>query len=611
LTIKAVIPGALGSPGATVFAAPYAPHGPIIAGTSLSEVTPGIGQHLFLMQQFNLGFLPGIRIRAAVVGQPNVGLEGNVVSYSAATSELVVLADLANGVGSYDDWTITVAGVPGVQGPQGPPGPQGPAGTPGGPPGPIGGEGPMGPPGENALWMGEFGNETDPSMLPPDGFIRVNFDGPGRPPLDTQLRPGMGLMYNRDGHFWTFTGELVTPAGWMDGGRIQGEKGDTGDPGGPQGEPGEQGPQGEQGEQGIQGIPGPAGPRGPEGPQGIPGFDDAPIDISAYGRMAEAWVPVLRTIGGTLTGTLNGTAGNFSGAINAGQLNVTNGNLVVAAPGVNPNIWLNDGTTHRSVFYFEVSLGQTTLLDQFSGCNIAMGPGPTMSLNASVVSVNGSMGSGPLSVTGTVNVTGDLGVAGGHVLTASAGYLYSVSGFMAPLVRASSANGFQNHAAVPIVGDIAQMAIVGYPGAPLGLAFSCTNAGNTVAYWIWVSAGSDARIKRNIAPTRVDALTAICAIPVREFDVDKTASDALRGGAAAPRISDYHVPIGLVAQEVAGIIPSMDMVVPQPEGRDPSIPADLHTIALPNAIPHLIRAIQQLEARTRALETEVAALKAA
>jgi hypothetical protein len=608
LTIKAVIPGALGSPGATVFAAPYAPYGPIIAGTSLSEITPALGQHLFLMQQFNLGFLPGIRIRAAVVGQPNVGLEGNVVSYSAATNELVVLADLANGVGSYDDWTITVAGVPGVQGPQGPPGPQGPAGTPGGPPGPIGGEGPMGPPGENALWMGEFGDETDPSMLPPDGFVRVNFDGPGRPPQDTQLRPGMGLMYNRDGHFWTFTGELVTPAGWIDGGRIQGEKGDTGDPGGPQGEQGEQGETGPQGEQGIQGIPGPAGPQGPEGPRGIPGFADAPIDISAYGRMAEAWVPVLRTTGGTLTGGLVGTTANFSGVVHAGTLNVNQGNFIVANASDNPNIWLNDGATHRSVFYFERITGKTTLVDQFSGTNIAMGPGPTMELNAGSIIAPGPVNTGSLGVTGVLNVTGQIGIAGGHVLTTNEGYLYSVSGFWSPLVRFTS--NLVNPFSVPVVGDIAQMAVVGYGPSPTGLAFACTNAQNTVAYWIYVSAGSDIRIKRNIAPTRVDALAAICAMPVREFEFDQRAADTLRGG-ASPRISNYRVPLGLVAQEIAGIIPEMDMVIPQPEGHDPSIPDDLHAIALPNAVPHLIRAIQQLEARMRALETEVAALRAA
>jgi hypothetical protein len=43
-------------------------------------------------------------------------------------------------------------------------------------------------------------------------------------------------------------------------------------------------------------------------------------------------------------------------------------------------------------------------------------------------------------------------------------------------------------------------------------------------------------------------------------------------------------------------------VVMQPEGRDPALPADMHAIVLPNAVPYLIRAIQQLELRVRQLE---------
>jgi hypothetical protein len=62
------------------------------------------------------------------------------------------------------------------------------------------------------------------------------------------------------------------------------------------------------------------------------------------------------------------------------------------------------------------------------------------------------------------------------------------------------------------------------------------------------------------------------------------------------------VPLGLVAQEVMGIIPEMDVVVTQPDSRDPALPKDLHAIVLPNAIPYLIRAIQQLEMRVRELE---------
>jgi len=226
VTIKQVIPGALSPPGAAVFAAPYAPHGPIIAGTSLSEVEIALGERTFVMEQFNLGFMPGMRLRAAVLDQPNVGFEGNVVSYDPTTNELVILADLIGGAGLYSNWSLTVAGVPGVQGPMGPPGPEGPRGPADGdkgdrgdpgPPGPMGPEGPEGPQGP----QGEKGEPGDPQ-------------GPQGP---------------------------------------QGEVGPEG-PAGPQGPPGIQGvpgapgPQGERGEQGLQGLIGPAGPRGPAGPFG-------------------------------------------------------------------------------------------------------------------------------------------------------------------------------------------------------------------------------------------------------------------------------------------------------------------------------------------------------
>ena len=269
MTIKAVVPGGLSTPGATVFAAPYAPHGPIIAGTSLSEVEIGLGERTFIMEQFNLGFMPGQRLRAAVVDQPNIGFEGNVVSYTAATNELVILADLMGGFGPYSEWSITVAGVPGIQGPEGPQGPQGPPGTPGGPPGPMGNPGPEGPQGNPGLMVGEFGNVADPSMLPPSGYLPAGFDGPGRPPVDTQLVEGMGLLHIPDGRLWVFAGTVVSPdTGWIDAGQVQGPKGDTGDPGGPMGPEGPQGEQGEQGERGLQGNPGPAGPQGPIGPEG-------------------------------------------------------------------------------------------------------------------------------------------------------------------------------------------------------------------------------------------------------------------------------------------------------------------------------------------------------
>jgi hypothetical protein len=99
-------------------------------------------------------------------------------------------------------------------------------------------------------------------------------------------------------------------------------------PQGPIGPPGATGSPGPTGPQGLPGQTGPAGPQGPQGPQG-PGaaFPDAPntsqrygrfnsiwqldaiqtdavADSAAYGRVNNAWAPVLATTGGTITGNL-------------------------------------------------------------------------------------------------------------------------------------------------------------------------------------------------------------------------------------------------------------------------------------------------------------------
>jgi Chaperone of endosialidase/Collagen triple helix repeat (20 copies) len=182
VTIKSVVPGGLSPPGAEVFAAPYSPMGSIIAGTSNTEVTVGVGfSALFILNEFNLGFQPGMRLRAVDAGDL-AGLEGVCASYSPTTNELVMLTDLHFGTGEFTDWYITVAGVPGIAGPQGPEGPQGPRGPADGDPGPIGPEGPRGPEGPEGPQgpQGEKGDPGTPWGPPgPEGP-----EGPQGPPGD-------------------------------------------------------------------------------------------------------------------------------------------------------------------------------------------------------------------------------------------------------------------------------------------------------------------------------------------------------------------------------------------------------------------------------------------
>ena len=614
MTIKAVIPGALSPPGAEIFAAPYAPAGPIIAGTSTTSVVIDntLAPVTFVMDQFRLGFQTGMRLRA-IDTVDLVGFEGMCVSYNPLTNELVLQPDLFTGGGLYDDWTITVAGVPGIQGAEGPIGPQGPPGPSMGPEGPPGRDGPQGIPGDNGMLVGDFGRVADPSMLPISGFIPADFDGPGFPAAGWQLREGMCLMYIPDGHGWVYAGTVVSPAtGWLDGGQIKGDKGDTGDPGGPIGPVGPEGPEGPEGPQGIPGPAGPIGPIGPAGPQtgvqswntrtgavvltapditgaggalinspqftGLPtaptpannvlptrlattgyvngflplaggvvtglvtmrypaslAFDGAAADLRgmswstggvlrwvmevsgaetanqgarwslhAYddagvilgtplsirradgmvminGHGAAVWPEgvsaegsanlVLNTTSGAISanniwGTRDGfyrwslqlgsaspaeTGGNSgsdftltryadtsigvilstpliirrsdawatfeSGASFGGVLNILDHMTITPADGPNPNLFLRDTVGNRAILYFNAATGETTLLDIFSGSNIAMGPGPTLNLNAGTINAT----AGTFNADGNLAVGGTAGIRGGTLVITGTG----------------------------------------------------------------------------------------------------------------------------------------------------------------------------------------------
>src|SRR5262245_58910718 len=130
-------------PAAIAVAAPYAPRGPIIAGTSNStNALISTGLVSWTMNEPSIEFHEGARIRASVVGGLNLWIEGEVTSYVTDTRLLTIAADLVSGTGgSYNNWSINVAGEPGQPGPTGP---TGPAGGPTGPTGPTGVQGPIG-----------------------------------------------------------------------------------------------------------------------------------------------------------------------------------------------------------------------------------------------------------------------------------------------------------------------------------------------------------------------------------------------------------------------------------------------------------------------------------
>lgn len=260
-------------------------------------------------------------------------------------------------------------GIQGPAGPQGTTGEIGPAG-PTGPQGPKGDDGPVGPqgaqgqPGIACVIVGSFGASKTPNDLPANGLIPANWDGPGNPPADYQMRPGESLIYTQvpksnplyghvfeyvpdsvslfDLNNWVDLGDVVGPQGPIgpqgttgevgptgpagpqgpkgdDGGvgpqgpqGVQGPKGDTGPVGpkgddgpvGPQGPVGTAGPQGPAGKDGAQGSEGPAGPKGDAGPQGLPG---------AQGDVG----PNVLTAGGTATNVNGLVAGDGSKVVSS------------------------------------------------------------------------------------------------------------------------------------------------------------------------------------------------------------------------------------------------------------------------------------------------------
>lgn len=286
------------NPGASVVAAPYAPAGLLLSGTSHSYTAITTGIVTFPMAQFALGFLGGERVHAAVQGATNNWMEGTVTNYNLDTQQLTINVDRTSGTGSYWDWNIAVCGQPGATGPQGPVGPKGDAGTPGGPqgdpgpagpqgiPGPTGAQGATGPIGPQGV-QGAPGatGPLGPQGPPGPGYIATSGTsltiGFGTKTFTTQ--PGLaytvgararaasngtpttwmeGIVTAYSGVTLTINSDLVSGSGTFSDWNIN----LTGDLGGPAGPPGPTGPIGPQGIQGPQGVQGPIGPIGPVGP---------------------------------------------------------------------------------------------------------------------------------------------------------------------------------------------------------------------------------------------------------------------------------------------------------------------------------------------------------
>ncbi len=115
------------TPNATVIAAPYAPAGQVISGTSTAALAiPLVSPYpayVWQIVETNIGFRLGMRVRAAAVDSTagiTTWIEGVITAWDE--TNLTVQPDLVSGLGLHTAWNINVTGQPGLTGPKGDPG---------------------------------------------------------------------------------------------------------------------------------------------------------------------------------------------------------------------------------------------------------------------------------------------------------------------------------------------------------------------------------------------------------------------------------------------------------------------------------------------------------
>jgi hypothetical protein len=139
-----------------------------------------------------------------------------------------------------------------------------------------------------------------------------------------------------------------------------------------------------------------------------------------------------------------------------------------------------------------------------------------------------------------------------------------------------------------------------YTGPPAATYAGVSISVDNGAAWWPVANGSDARMKTDIAPSRLDALEVINKIQLREFRwIDVSEPSKLQKARADKKIHGSLKRIGLVAQEVAKIFP--EAVQPGDDHEDKL--GAVWQIEQNIMIAALIGSVQQLTARVAELET--------
>jgi Collagen triple helix repeat (20 copies) len=109
------VPGVGGPQGPAGDVGPAGPAGAGWNGTSTSNATIGAGTFTITTQP-GLAYVTGVRARIAAYSAITNWVEGQVTAYSTTTGVLTINVALLNGSGTFNNWTVGVAGEKGQKG---------------------------------------------------------------------------------------------------------------------------------------------------------------------------------------------------------------------------------------------------------------------------------------------------------------------------------------------------------------------------------------------------------------------------------------------------------------------------------------------------------------
>lgn len=253
---------------------------------------------------------------------------------------------------------------------------------------------------------------------------------------------------------------------------------------------------------------------------------------------------------------------------------------------------------------------QSWVTGQGYATSSALSAGLSTKLNVSGGGITGNLDvGGTLGVSGNINTSGSLNGAAISVSAQARASIFENPGGGAAFLRvadggqvAFSKDGsgypvysFDGGAFAYLVrGANIRNLQTGDWGGIWSLIAQQNDGANVVFYSDTIS--SDERLKENVAPSSADALAELKALRVVSFDYNADGLYVERRPAERA-----HVDLGLIAQDVAQIVPDAAPIGPTQLADGTT--EDRYRLRPELLVPHLIRAVQQLEARVSALES--------